>query len=91
MLLVTLMSLAAVKCATDRDVRIIRWGGPGGALAFALDGATEMAAIAVAPSVDEAAVVLDTLVVVQIILHLWLNPSGGMYAFAVGVICLRRS
>jgi hypothetical protein len=50
-----------------------------------------MAAIVVAPSVDEAAVVLDTLVVVQIILHLWLNPSGGMYAFAVGVICLRRS
>ena len=45
------------------DVTVARWSGPGGVLAFALDGATGVAGVAVAPSVDEATALLDTLVV----------------------------
>jgi len=44
------------------DMTIARWDGPGGILAFALDGATGAAGVAVAPSVDEATALLDALV-----------------------------
>jgi len=44
------------------DVTVARWDGPGGALAFALDGMMGAAGVAVAPSMDEATALLDALV-----------------------------
>ena len=44
------------------DATIAKWDGPGGVLAFALDGATGAAGVAIAPSVDEATALLDALV-----------------------------
>jgi hypothetical protein len=85
------MSVAAVACAFERDVRVTRWDSLRGALTFVLDGATGVAGVAVVPSADDATALLDTLVVGEITFHLWLNTSGAMYAFAAGVICLRRS
>lgn len=44
------------------NVAIARWDGPGGVLAFALDGVTGAAGVAVAPSADEATALLDAIV-----------------------------
>ncbi len=44
------------------DVTTARWDGPGGVLAFALDGSTGAAGVAIAPRVDEATALLDALV-----------------------------
>ncbi|MDP6824282.1 MAG: hypothetical protein QF554_13430, partial [Dehalococcoidia bacterium] len=44
------------------DVTVAAWDGPGGALAFALDGTTGAAGVGVAPTAEQAMALLDALV-----------------------------
>ena len=53
---------AAFTRLESGDVTISLWDGPGGTLAFALDGSTGAAGVAVAPTLQQATALLSALV-----------------------------